>query len=98
MSDLGAISSATGPFYLIVKGSMVPKDSSEFEEIERIKREADFSEVNQLTVMLPKEREIRVCGASRWISVHTQYMELRKHGFNVTVHEAGCHVLDYDGA
>ena len=86
------------PLYVIVKGSMVPARSPESEEIARIKSTGEFVEVDQPTASLPRGRTIRVCGASRWISVHEQYMELRHLGYAVTVHEPGSYVLDYDGA
>lgn len=88
----------TSPLYVIVKGSMVPARSPEAIEIARIRSVGEFVEVDQPTVSLPRGRVIRVCGASRWISVHEQYMELRQLGYAVSVHEPGSYVLDYDGA
>jgi hypothetical protein len=93
-----------GPFYLIVKGSMVPGSSEVFLELERIRKEADFGETDDFirsddaVKVLPLNRQIRVCGGSRWISVHAQYMVLRRMGYDAVVHEAASYTLDYDGA
>ena len=93
-----------GPFYLIVKGSMVPASSHAFGELERIRKEADFREIDDFIrtddaqTLLPANRQIRVCGGSRWISIHTQYMALREMGYDAIVHEPASYALDYDGA
>lgn len=93
-----------GPFYLIVKGRMVPASSNAFHELERIRTEADFREVDDfirsddVPTLLPRNRQIRVCGGSRWISIHTQYMALRQMGYDAVVHEPASYALDYDGA
>jgi hypothetical protein len=92
------------PFYLIVKGKMVPASSRAFHELERIRREADFKEIEDFIrsddaqMVLPRDRQIRVCGGSRWISIHAQYMALRQMGYDAVVHEPGSYALDYDGA
>ncbi len=86
------------PLYVILNGSMVPVRSREFEELERIKVTDDFIEIDEPTSRLPRDRDIRVCGASRWMGVHGQYMELLRLGYWVSVHERGAYVLDYDGA
>ena len=86
------------PLYVIVWGSMVPSGSREAKEIERIMREAEFVEVNELSTVMPRDRKLRVCGASRWVSVHHEYMELKRLGYDVSVHERASYALDYDGA
>jgi hypothetical protein len=92
------------PLYLLIKTSMVPRDSSVFEEIERIRATEDSKELDDvvpadaLRLLLDPAREVRVCGGSRWISVHALFMELRRLGFNVHVHERASYTLDYDGA
>jgi hypothetical protein len=92
------------PLYLIVKGKMVPGSSKAFHELERIRKEADFREVDDfiryddVCRLLPRNRQIRVCGGSRWISVHAQFMELRHMGYDAVVHEPASYTLDYDGA
>ena len=86
------------PLYVILNGSMVPLRSPEFEEIERIKATDEFIEIDEPTARLPRGRDIRVCGASRWMGVHRQYMELFRLGYWVSVHERATYVLDYDGA
>jgi hypothetical protein len=86
------------PLYVILNGSMVPVRSPEFEELERIKASDEFVEIDEPTSRLPRNRDIRVCGASRWTGVHRQYMELLRLGYWVSVHERGAHALDYDGA
>jgi hypothetical protein len=90
--------------YLIVKGRMVPGGSNAFRELERIRREAEFREIDDfircddVCRLLPRNRQIRVCGGSRWISVHTQFMVLRDLGYDAVVHEPASYTLDYDGA
>jgi hypothetical protein len=97
-------SRAQPPLYLIIKGSMIPPSSKEFAELERLKREADVLEINDfvgadtLFTLLPRVRPIRVCGGSRWISVHAQFMELRRVGYDASIYEPASYVLDYDGA
>jgi hypothetical protein len=92
------------PFYLIVKGRMVPGSSNAFHELERIRKEADFREIDDFIRcddacrLLPLDRQIRVCGGSRWISVHVQFMVLRHMGYDAVVHEPASYALDYDGA
>jgi hypothetical protein len=92
------------PLYLLIKTGMVPRDSSVFAEIERIRATEDNKEIDDLVPadalrhLLDPAREIRVCGGSRWISVHALFMELRRLGFNVQVHERASYTLDYDGA
>ena len=92
------------PLYLIIKGDMVPSHTREFSELERIRKAGDVTEIDDfvgaesLFTLLPRDREIRVCGGSRWISVHAQFMELRRLGYSVSVHEPGSYTLDYDGA
>jgi hypothetical protein len=86
------------PLYVILNGSMVPARSPEFEELERIKATGEFLEIDEPTSRLPRDRDIRVCGASRWMGVHRQYMELLRLGYWVSVHERGAYGLDYDGA
>ncbi len=96
--------SGTDPFYLIVKGRMVPGGSSAFRELERIRKEADFREIDDFIRyddagrLLPPNRQIRVCGGSRWISVHAQFMALRHLGYDAVVDEPASYALDYDGA
>ena len=84
--------------YLIIKGEIVPRNSPQFAELERIKSEADYQEVHHITALLPRDRRILVCGGSRWISVHAQYMELRRRGYDARVYEPASYTLDYDGA
>jgi hypothetical protein len=104
MRARGVPGRGAGPFYLIVKGSMVPGSSEVFLELERIRKEADFGEIDDFIrsddagKVLPLNRQIRVCGGSRWISVHAQYMVLRQMGFDAVVHESASYTLDYDGA
>jgi hypothetical protein len=93
-----------GPYYLIIKASMVPDSSNVWVELERIRKEADFGEIDDFIrsddagKLLPLNRQIRVCGGSRWISVHAQYMVLRQLGYDAVVHEPASYTLDYDGA
>jgi hypothetical protein len=94
----GSRQNDSAPLYVIVWGSMVPRDSCEARELERIMRDDEFVEVNELSTAMPRNRQLRVCGASRWVSVHHQYMELRRLGYDVSVHERASYMLDYDGA
>ena len=92
------------PLFLIIKGSMIPRSSAVFAEVERVRRTQDFREFDDLAKLdeirglLEQGRRVRVCGGSRWISVHAQLMELRRLGYEAEVHEPASYTLDYDGA
>lgn len=100
----GQVRSRGEPFYLLIKTGMVPRDSAVFTEIERVRAREDHKELDDvvpadaLRRLLDPTREIRVCGGSRWISVYALFMQLRRLGFDVHVHEPASYTLDYDGA
>lgn len=80
------------PYFVIVHSfSVTPKYKEIYEEIQRIKKEEDFSEVDNnpadIPKNLPKDRKILVCGAYQRLYVRSQLNALKYLGYDASIYE-----------
>ncbi len=78
------------PLYVIVHEDCIYRNLPEYGEVQRIKSEEDFVEIDESWLInpgLPKDREIFVCGAYRNLCVDIQYRILAESGYKVSVYE-----------
>ncbi|MBI2627019.1 MAG: hypothetical protein HYW77_02130 [Parcubacteria group bacterium] len=86
------------PYFVIVHDAPIKPDHPVYKEIQRIRKEEDFSEIGNnprdVPVGIPKTREVLVCGTYYEYCVTLQLNALKYLGYNASVYEKAtvrCH-------
>ena len=79
------------PYFVIVHDASIKPDHPAYEEIQRIRKEEDFSEAGynprDVPAGIPKDRKILVCGTYYGYCVTLQLNALKYLGYNASIYE-----------